>query len=107
MWIYIVMHYIPFKRDLGDLKEKLQWAKDNDEKAQQISRNGRQFVMDHLLPKNIFCYHVKLFQEFSKKLVYKPKPADDTWELVEQPHDHESQCECHWKNIKMKVKDEL
>ncbi|KAK3578461.1 hypothetical protein CHS0354_038550 [Potamilus streckersoni] len=26
-------HYIPFKRDLSDLKEKLQWAKDNDEKV--------------------------------------------------------------------------
>ena len=23
-------HYIPFKRDLSDLMEKIQWAKDND-----------------------------------------------------------------------------
>ena len=26
-------HYIPFKRDLSDLNEKLQWAKDHDEEV--------------------------------------------------------------------------
>ena len=27
------VHYIPFKRDLSDLKEKIQWAKENDDKV--------------------------------------------------------------------------
>jgi len=27
------VHYVPFKRDLSDLMEKLQWAKDNDDKV--------------------------------------------------------------------------
>lgn len=27
------IHYVPFKRDLSDLEEKLKWAMDNDEKV--------------------------------------------------------------------------
>ena len=33
-------HYIPFKRDLSDLMEKIQWAKDND--AQVLDFNPYQ-----------------------------------------------------------------
>lgn len=30
-------HYVPFKRDLSDLEEKLKWAMANDEKVLRIS----------------------------------------------------------------------
>lgn len=99
-------HYIPFKRDLSDLMEKIQWAKDNDEKVQQIVKNARDFVRERLLPKDIFCYHVKLFEEYSKKLKVGPLPPDDSWELVPQPDDHDSKCECRKNKTKAK-RDEL
>lgn len=55
-------HYIPFKRDLSDLVEKVQWAKENDKKAQKIARNAQKFARDNLLPLDILCYHVILLQ---------------------------------------------
>lgn len=55
-------HYIPFKRDLSDLVEKVKWALANDKKAQKISQNAQQFARDNLMPADILCYHVKLLQ---------------------------------------------
>lgn len=55
------VHYIPVKSSLSDLVEKIRWAMKNDEKAFEISKNGRQFTRDNLMPKDILCYHVVLF----------------------------------------------
>lgn len=55
-------HYIPFKRDLSDLVEKIEWAKQNDEKAKEIMQNAQKFTRANLLPQNIFCYHILLFK---------------------------------------------
>lgn len=54
-------HYIPVKRDLSDLIEKLKWAIAHDEEAHEIALNGRKFARNNLLPHDIFCYHVQLF----------------------------------------------
>lgn len=51
------MHYIPFKNDLSDLTEKIKWAMDHDEEAQLISKRGREFAINNLLPKDIICYY--------------------------------------------------
>ena len=56
------IHYIPVQHDLSDLVERIRWAHDNDEKAQQIALAGQKFAMDNLLPKDIFCFHGRLFQ---------------------------------------------
>jgi hypothetical protein len=56
------VHYIPVKRDLSDLVEKIQWAKQNDVKAKMIMLNGRRFAQENLLPLDIFCYHALLFK---------------------------------------------
>lgn len=55
-------HYVPIKGDLSDLVEKIKWAKENDDTAQNISRTGRQFTRDNLMPKDVLCYHVALFE---------------------------------------------
>lgn len=55
-------HYIPVKRDLSDLVEKLRWAKKHDEVAYKISRNGQLFARENLMPQNIFCYHAVLLK---------------------------------------------
>lgn len=54
-------HYIPIKHDLSDLVEKILWAKKNDALVKNISKNARQFARDHLMPQNILCYYVTIF----------------------------------------------
>ena len=34
------VHYIPAKIDSSDLQEKINWARENDEELQKISKNG-------------------------------------------------------------------
>lgn len=55
-------HYIPVKRDLSNLIEKIIWAKENDDVARKISHHSQQFVNDHLTPDKVFCYQVILFK---------------------------------------------
>ncbi|XP_060591882.1 protein O-glucosyltransferase 2-like [Ruditapes philippinarum] len=97
------VHYIPFKRDLSDLLEKIKWAKENDEKVHEIARNAQNYVLENLLPKDIFCYHVKLFETYSKRFKSPPTKPDDSWELVEQPKD-DSNCNCQLKEQPSKNK---
>lgn len=55
-------HYIPVKRDLSDLVEKIKWAQENDNEVQKITKNAQRFVRDNLLPRDIYCYHVLLLK---------------------------------------------
>jgi len=55
-------HYVPFESDLSDLVEKIQWAKENDAKAQIIARTGQKFAQENLMPQDVFCYHAVLFK---------------------------------------------
>ncbi len=38
------IHYVPINEDLSDLREKMEWAENNEKKAKQISRAGTRFV---------------------------------------------------------------
>lgn len=55
-------HYIPIKRDLSDLVEKIRWAIKNDKKVKDISKEAQRFVNENLLPADVLCYHVQLFR---------------------------------------------
>lgn len=57
-----MVHYIPIKRNLSDLLEKITWAKQNDETVRQIGLNGRTFARDNLMPHNIYCYYLLLLK---------------------------------------------
>lgn len=59
-------HFVPFKRDLSDLVDKLRWAKAHDNRAKEIMETAREFVQDNLMPVNIYCYHVQLFNVSNK-----------------------------------------
>lgn len=96
------VHYIPFRSDLSDLLEKIQWAKDHDEEAKKIALAGQQFARTHLMGDSVFCYYHKLFQKYAELQVTKPKVRDGM-ELVEQPKDDLFPCYCARK----KVRDEL
>lgn len=55
-------HYIPVKRDLSNLVEKIDWARRNDDIARKISRESQNFVNERLTPDKILCYHVNLLK---------------------------------------------
>ncbi|XP_068428191.1 protein O-glucosyltransferase 2 isoform X3 [Clinocottus analis] len=95
-------HYIPVRADLGDLLEKIQWARDHDKEAKKIAQAGQQFARNHLMGNGIFCYYYKLYQEYAKLQVTEPKVREGM-EHVEQPRDDLFPCSCH----RTRVKDEL
>ncbi|XP_015600505.1 KDEL motif-containing protein 1 [Cephus cinctus] len=99
-------HYVPVKRDLSDLVEKILWAKKHDQEAYKISRTGRQYARKNLLPQNIICYHVVLLQEWRKRLKNRVNILPNM-EEVPQP-EHACKCESgvNQENY-IKSKDEL
>lgn len=98
-------HYVPFKRDLSDLDQRLKWALAHDDEAKKIAVSSRQFIRENILPKDIFCYHMKVFQEYARRQTKPPQTADTSWDTVNQP-DEATDCDC--KRLKSKKsKDEL
>ncbi|KXJ06225.1 KDEL motif-containing protein 1, partial [Exaiptasia diaphana] len=87
------VHYIPFKRDLSDIEDKLNWAIHNDQKAQKIAQQAQQFARENLQARDVFCYHWVLFKEYARRQSTKPK-IHKGMEHIKQPDDHESQCDC-------------
>uniref|UniRef100_A0A8C6V6G3 Protein O-glucosyltransferase 2 n=1 Tax=Neogobius melanostomus TaxID=47308 RepID=A0A8C6V6G3_9GOBI len=94
-------HYIPIRADLGDLLEKIQWAKDHDEEARRISQKGQfaNLVCDYYL---FVCVCVNIFynfsciyflQKYAELQVTEPKVREGM-ELVEQPTDDLFPCYC-------------
>lgn len=57
-------HYIPLKKDLSDLFEKLEWVKANDEKVEQIAQSGSKAALEILTPETILCYYAEAFHTY-------------------------------------------
>lgn len=92
-------HYIPVESNLENLVERLQWALDNDGKAKEIAEAGQMYARNNLLPRDIFCYHANLFNEWSKKLE-SPVTVRNGMEYI--PQKSTKGCIC-----KQSKKDEL
>uniref|UniRef100_A0A3B3YDW3 Glycosyl transferase CAP10 domain-containing protein n=1 Tax=Poecilia mexicana TaxID=48701 RepID=A0A3B3YDW3_9TELE len=86
-------HYIPIKANLGDLLEKIKWARDHDDEARKIALSGQQFARSHLMGDRIFCYYYTLFKEYSRLQITEPKVREGM-EFVEQPKDDLFPCSC-------------
>lgn len=86
------VHYVPIKRDLSNLVEKVQWALHNDDKAKTIALKAQEFAVNNLLPKDIFCYYAMLLNEFSKLIISEIKVIEGM-DKVEQP-DKTVECKC-------------
>ncbi|XP_007562750.1 PREDICTED: KDEL motif-containing protein 1 isoform X2 [Poecilia mexicana] len=95
-------HYIPIKANLGDLLEKIKWARDHDDEARKIALSGQQFARSHLMGDRIFCYYYTLFKEYSRLQITEPKVREGM-EFVEQPKDDLFPCSCD----RTVAKDEL
>lgn len=63
-WYYDALqpfeHYIPVKKDLTDLLEKVLWARSNDAEAMAIAKRCREFALSHItLPDNLlYLYYI-------------------------------------------------
>ncbi|CAK8671878.1 unnamed protein product [Clavelina lepadiformis] len=98
------VHYIPLKRDLSDVTEKIKWAKKNDQKAQEIQRAGTDLARRILTPAQILCYHVAFFEQYSRRQ-NQPVTVLSSMEKLDQPNKN---CNCRKKKRKSnKTKDEL
>ncbi|OXB76008.1 UNVERIFIED_CONTAM: hypothetical protein H355_016850 [Colinus virginianus] len=75
------VHYIPVKSDLSDVRELLQFAKENDNIAQEIAERGRQFITEHLQMEDVSCYWEHLLSEYSQTLTYKVKRRNNYSEI--------------------------
>lgn len=53
-------HYVPVKRDLSDLVEKIRWCRNNDDKCEQIAINALKFYKKYICKNGIFDYLQKL-----------------------------------------------
>ncbi|CAF2045654.1 unnamed protein product [Rotaria magnacalcarata] len=91
-------HYIPIKKDLSDLIEKLQWAKEHDDEAQKIVKRSQRFTRRNLLPNHILCYHVNVLQEYAKRLISPVKVLPDMEPVQhesDESHIRKDKCICH------------
>ncbi|XP_041054964.1 protein O-glucosyltransferase 3 [Carcharodon carcharias] len=86
-------HYVPLKRDMSDVIERIKWVKDNDAEAQKIARSGQALARELLQPSSLYCYYYIVLQEYAKRQATKPEIREGM-EYVLQPTDNESFCNC-------------
>ena len=58
------INYIPLKKDLSDIFEKLEWLKTNDDKAEIISKNATALCQKALMPNDFDNYIATTLNEY-------------------------------------------
>ena len=61
-WLEPFVHYVPIKRDFSDLLEKIEWLRENDNKAKEIANNARNFAKDYF---NLEKFQDELFNSLT------------------------------------------
>ncbi|XP_059183642.1 protein O-glucosyltransferase 1 [Centropristis striata] len=79
------VHYVPVRQDLSDLRELLQFVKENDAVAEEIATRGNEFILHHLRMEDVSCYWERLLTDFSRLLTYKPKKRSSYNQIVQRP----------------------
>ena len=59
-------HYVPIKRDLSDLMEKIEWCLENDAECERIAKNAIEFYDAYLSRSRILDYVQKLLVDVKK-----------------------------------------
>lgn len=67
------VHYIPVNQNLKEVKDLIEFAIENDKIVNDISKRGRDFIVEHLRMQDIACYWQELLTEYTKLLKFKPK----------------------------------
>ncbi|XP_059382901.1 protein O-glucosyltransferase 3 [Carassius carassius] len=102
------VHYIPVKRDLSDLLQKIRWAQKNDTQVEAIAKSGQSLVRDLLQPHRLYCYYYSVLQTYAARQSTRPVVHPDM-ELVPQPSDPSALCDCQRSpdELKPQQKSEL
>ena len=103
------VHYVPVASDLSDIMDRIEWARDNDDKARQIVRNAQKFAEDHLMPQHVLCYHAQMLSRWARIIKNKVQLGEGM-ERVERTKkdDNFGSCICEGKDKSIKpTKDEL
>lgn len=66
------VHYIPIENDLSDLFEKIAWAKDHDELARHIAKEGGEFARENIQPEHAYLYWYKILVHYASLQRFKP-----------------------------------
>lgn len=103
-------HFVPLSEDLTDFYDVLSRLTNESRsdhlsqyKQKKIVHQANQFVLDHLLPANIYCYYYSLITEYSKILSSQDK-VTVTQEDEHIDNSHET-CDC--EAIDSQIKTEL
>lgn len=56
------VHYVPLKRNLGDLVDLIKVMINDEKTAKIISLNGQKYARENLAPHHILGYYMVLFQ---------------------------------------------
>mmetsp|Transcript_59904 Transcript_59904/g.106853 ORF Transcript_59904/g.106853 Transcript_59904/m.106853 type:complete len:436 (+) Transcript_59904:59-1366(+) len=67
------VHYIQLERDLSDLSQKVQWAREHDSEARSMADLAKKAVLEHVTFDDALCYIHQLLTEY-QKLVVLPQP---------------------------------
>lgn len=73
--------------------------------AQNIVKRAQRFTQRNLLPNHILCYHVRVLEEYAKRLISPIEILPDM-ELVhhelDESHIKKDNCVCHRLEVKFK-----
>ena len=78
------LHYVPIKRDLSDLHDKIAWLKENDTKAKQIADNGRALYDMLYSYDNLLEDSISVFTKYASLMKYVPEAPGDKF-IIEMP----------------------
>ncbi|CAG5106196.1 Oidioi.mRNA.OKI2018_I69.chr1.g2733.t1.cds [Oikopleura dioica] len=87
-WWYRYMkpweHFIPIEEDLSDLREKIEWARNNDDKARRIALNANALAAQWMNPEFMYCYYAKTIELYSKKQSRPVKVTENHEHLTQE-----------------------
>ena len=73
------VHYVPIKRDISDLEEKVNWLKANDDKARQIAEQGTLYAKNYLKEHHTREYTLRNLKLY-EKAYHEPTVRNSTYE---------------------------
>ncbi|OGN59705.1 MAG: hypothetical protein A3F40_04545 [Chlamydiae bacterium RIFCSPHIGHO2_12_FULL_27_8] len=86
-WFYDLLkpytHYIPIKRDMSDLIDRIDFARENDSKCKEISENATKFIIENLTFEDVYLYLFKTLENYSKILEFSDSFKRDTIKELE------------------------
>jgi hypothetical protein len=83
-----MVHYVPVRNDLGDLVERIRWARENDEEAREIAENAAEFAASLLSQRAIDRYIYHLFRRYGEHWGYAVERRKGTVGFVKPVNCH-------------------